>query len=264
MAETKPIHLVFKDASVLGVPLSGNSPQSADGDAISSSQYFASFAPLAAQIHALTPPILLLQSVDALAAFLDAAQLLDGTYGEDGVLPVEDVTDAADEAIRALADLQTQLHRLNLGDQLPIIDKTAIGIGLWCMRHQVAIYAPEPIVNALARLANAANSRQETAAAYALMQGFLVHIAPQFAPDLERSNPERPWRMLNINFAIVAIRTGDSAMMRYAFDALNQALPDECAAFYSEAVALIANQPGFPIDVHALITIEQRRFEQIH
>ena len=38
-------------------------------------------------------------------------------------------------------------------------------------------------------------------------------VTPLLSADLERSNPERPWRILHINFAITAIRTEDPAMM---------------------------------------------------
>jgi hypothetical protein len=251
MAEIKPIHLVLKDASAIN-NVANDAPTLA-----------AQLAPIGEKIASSYPPASVLASANALAEFLEAVMLLDGTYGEDGELPVEDVANAADEAIRALADLQTQLPRLSMADELPQLDAIAIGIGLWCMRHQVAIFSPEPIVNALANRANNAESTQETAATYALMQGFIAHLAPQLKSDLERSNPERPWRMLNVNFAITAIRTGDAAMMRYAFDRLNESLPDECLGFYSEAIT-VASQPGFPIEIRSLIEAEHRRFVRIH
>jgi hypothetical protein len=94
------------------------------------------------------------------------------------------------------------------------------------------------VVNALAHRANAARSRQELAAVFGLTQGIAAHVAPRLEADLERSNPERPWRILHANLAIVAIRTEDPALMDHAFDALDRALPEERAAFYAEALAL--------------------------
>jgi hypothetical protein len=70
------------------------------------------------------------------------------------------------------------------------------------------------------------------------MQGVIAHVKPRLAADLERSNPERPWRVLHANLAITAIRTGDPALMDAAFDALDAALPDERAGFYAEALSL--------------------------
>ena len=58
-----------------------------------------------------------------------------------------------------------------------------------------------------------------------MMQGVIENVAPRLAADLERSNPERAWRILLLNLAITAIRTEDEAMMAYAFDRLDQGLP---------------------------------------
>ncbi len=113
-----------------------------------------------------------------------------------------------------------------------------LGVALWAIRHEVPLAAPEPVVNALAVLANAARSKPELSALVGLMQGVAAHVAPRLAADLERSNPERPWRVLHANLAIAAIRTEDPALMDFAFDALDGALPDERAGFYAEALAL--------------------------
>jgi hypothetical protein len=96
-----------------------------------------------------------------------------------------------------------------------------------------------------------------------MMQGFINHFSPALKADLERSNPERPWRLLNLNFAITAIRTGDASLMRYAFDTLNGHLPDERSGFYEEAHAL-ACQPGFPLATQVLIQSELARWTRAH
>jgi hypothetical protein len=195
--------------------------------------------------------------------FLPLMQSLDTQYGADGELPLGDAADAVDEALRCLAELDAWLDRLDVADQREALHTVQLGIGYWAMRHQLPIHAAEPIVNALAAQSNRAGSRQQSAAAYALMQGFIRHLAPALMADLERSNPERAWRLLNLNFAITAIRTGDAAMMRFAFDTLNSHLPDERSGFYDEASAL-ASQPGFPPETRALIEAECARWTRVH
>jgi hypothetical protein len=113
-----------------------------------------------------------------------------------------------------------------------------LGVALWAIRHDVPIAVVEPVVNALAERSNHAGTPQELAAVFGLMQGVIAHVRDRLAPDLERSNPERPWRLLHANFAITAIRTEDPQMIDFAFDALDAALPDERANFYAEALAL--------------------------
>ena len=152
------------------------------------------------------------------------------------------------------ADVNKALGKMKLKEAVP---------ALWAAlkKNEAAKdrYLRIAIVNALAARSNAATTRQETAAVYALMQGFIQHLLPQLGADLERSNPERPWRLLNLNFAITAIRTGDATMMRYAFNELNLHLPDECAGFYQEALAL-ASRPGFPNETRQLIEVEYLRW----
>ena len=161
------------------------------------------------------------------ATHLRAFEALDRQYGGSGELPVEGAGDLADAALTAMAALQETDEFADL----------TVGIALWAMRHGVAFRAIEPVANALALRSNRAASAQELAAVFGLMQGLIAHVEPQLAADLERSNPERPWRILHLNFAITAIRSEDEKLMDFAFDALDQALPHERAGFYAEALA---------------------------
>jgi hypothetical protein len=196
--------------------------------------------------------------------FLALMRQLDRDYGPDAVLPLEDTTAAVDAALRALTELESWAIRFGLpSGQIINLQTVEIGIGYWAMRHGVQITVVEPIVNALATRSNSAASRQEMAAVYAMTQGFIGHIAPGYEADLERSNPLRPWRLLNLNFAITAIKTGDPDLIRYAFDSLNRHLPDERAGFYAEAHS-VASQPGFPIDTRRLIEAEIARWTRVH
>lgn len=258
MAEIKPIRLALKDASLLDAPAETGLREQ--------------FLPLASAVNAAYRERFggaglgandAIALAAAVADFLAVSAQLDAEYGADNALPLRDAASAADEALRCATELDVWLDRFELASWRPALQATMLGIGLWAMRHQLPLASPEPIVNALAFRANEASSTQETAAAFALMQGFIAHLAPQLAADLERSNPERPWRLLNLNFAITAIRSGDAALMRFAFDTLNANLPDERAGFYAEACALAA-QPGFPLETRALIEAEQARWARVH
>ena len=202
-------------------------------------------------------------SISVVSEFLALMSRLDGEYGPDHALPIEDVPDAVDETLRCLAELESWLIRFDQADQLAHLQAVEIGVGYWAMRHGLPILAVEPIVNALATRSNAAETTQETAAVYAMMQGFISHFSPLLNADLELSNPQRPWRLLNLNFAITGIRTGDVALMRYAFDTLNSHLPGDRSGFYEDAQAL-ASKPGFPPDTRVLIVAEFARWTRIH
>jgi len=159
-----------------------------------------------------------------LADLLRTFESVDRHHGGTGPLPLEDAGELADAALVAASRFDD--------------DELTLGIALWALRHEVPVRAVEPVVNALARRSNEAASAAQLSAVFGIMQAFIGHVEPALAADLERSNPERPWRVLHVNLAITAIRSEDPALMDYAFDALDRALPDERAGFYSEALAL--------------------------
>ena len=61
--------------------------------------------------------------------FLAVMSRLDGEYGPDSALPIEDAADAVDEALRALAELESWLIRFELLAQLYRLHAIETGIG---------------------------------------------------------------------------------------------------------------------------------------
>jgi hypothetical protein len=181
----------------------------------------------------------------ALRAQLATLESLDRQYGGSAPLELEGLDPL-------VASLVTELAQVGDPD-------LTLGVALWAIRHDVPLTAVEPVVNALAERSNAARSKQELAAVFGLMQGVIAHVADRLSPDLERSNPERAWRLLHANFAITAIRTEDPELMAFAFDALDRALPDECANFYAEALAR-ALSPRIPAAVREQIEMRHLKW----
>jgi hypothetical protein len=190
-----------------------------------------------------------------LERYLRTLEALDRQYGGSGRLPLEDAGELLAATLGELAHLEQAARRG--GDPVAVADLT-LGVALWALRHELAIAPVEPVANALAARANAARTKQELAAVFGLMQGVIESVRPALHADLERSNPERPWRILHVNFAIAAIRTEDEALMGFAFDALDAALPGEAAGFYAEALAL-ALAPGIAPNVRQQIELRHRR-----
>jgi len=182
---------------------------------------------------------------EELGACLRTFESIDRHHGGSGAVPLEDTGALVDSALEGAS---------RFGD-----DDLVLGIALWALRHEVEFRALEPVLNALARSSNAAANAARLSAVFGLMQAFLAHVAPTLSADLERSNPERPWRVLHVNLAITAIRTEDPALMAFAFDALDRALPEERAGFYAEAMAL-ALAPRIAPAVREAIEARHRRW----
>jgi hypothetical protein len=173
-----------------------------------------------------------------LHARLKTLESIDRQYGGSAPLPLEDADELVASLITDLAHLEAEAQRSRERGSEGEIAHLTLGVALWALRHGVEVTVVEPVANALALRSNQAANRQELAAVFGLMQGLIAHVRPRLEADLERSNPERPWRILHANLAITAIRTEDPQLMDFAFDALDAALPDERAGFYAEAMAL--------------------------
>jgi hypothetical protein len=255
MTESKPIRLF----------LGGVAAASADTNpqTVTLSGRFSAFAENLKARNTPIEPV----SLNEVEAFLNVADSADAAFGADGAIGLADASEATDAALHAIASITEKLESTDtVGEHAAFVadlDATVIGVTMWAMRHAVTFRFIEPVANTLARRANAAQSKQETAAVFALMQGVIAHTEPILAADLERSNPERPWRIINLNFAITAIRSGDVSLMKFAFNQLNAALPDECSGFYEEAFTL-ASQPGFPAEPRQLIAEQVARHTRVH
>ena len=51
---------------------------------------------------------------------------------------------------------------------------------------------------------------------------------------MDRSNPWRPWRVLNLNTGIAATRSLDPELMKQVFDQLVKRLPDDVSGFFAD------------------------------
>lgn len=241
----KPIHLVLNDADALTAPLEVS-------PGISASSLVQRLDGIVQSL----PSAVVQAATGELGRFLQMTDVLDSQYGQDAIIPLADIDSVTDAALLWAAELDQAFVRQGGEMERRVLRSITLGIALWAMRHQVNVGAVEPIVNALAEQANEAHSRQETMAVFALMQGVIAHVSPSLQIDLERSNPERPWRLLNLNLAITAIRSGDPALMKFAFEALSRNLPDECVGFF-QAAADLAAQSTMSDEARALIELAQ-------
>ena len=193
----------------------------------------------------------------ALRGQLATLERIDRQYGGESPLALEGSDELVAAILAEFAHFQGDLrHAPNVHEDLPAL---VLGVAMWAIRHDVEITVVEPVVNALAERSNAARSAPELAAVFGLMQGVVAHVAPRLSPDLERSNPDRPWRPLHLNLAITAIRTEDANLMAFAFDALERALPDDCPGFFAEALAR-ALSPRIKPEVRESIEARHRKW----
>lgn len=184
-----------------------------------------------------TPPLL----IDAITQCMDIA----ARDAADAPAPADEARTAALEpaeveeigthALECISDLTLWAYQLGLENERGTIEDLAFDFARWMARHESTISVLEPVVNTLARRANSAHDPADLARLCAATREVLEHVAPRLR-NRDDAGAEQPWRILNLNCAIIATRSQQPELMRAAYDLLEHNLPHECAAFYEEGV----------------------------
>jgi hypothetical protein len=140
-----------------------------------------------------------------------------------------------------LQDLVVYAERLGQEDAQAQLQQVAVAVALWLAAYQAPIRSLDLSVNALSQQANQTADPAELRRLGEMMDQLIAHAGPEEASDLEAGNPQRPWRILLMNRAIVAVRSNDADAVRRAFDLLRQRLPQDATAFFPEAERQVAS-----------------------
>lgn len=141
-----------------------------------------------------------------------------------------------EHGLHLIVQLAELAQRLNLPKQSQALERLALPLSVWMLRRGCELPHPEPVVNALARLANGLRRPESLVELYGLMNEIMDAIGIERALELETDNPARPWRVLLINRAIVATRTRQPVLMEAAFQTIAEHLPEEAPDFFREGM----------------------------
>jgi len=143
-------------------------------------------------------------------------------------------------ASRGMQEQMLELHRLSL----PVIN--------WLKTHGGQITKLDIVVNAIASYAN---TLQDNKLLEILCKqiGDVVDITDAaIKQDLEATNPMRPWRVLNLNWGIVATRTHNPEIMQQVFDQLIKNIPADTQQFFNEGMQQM-DAVGYPDHVRKVM-----------
>ena len=171
-----------------------------------------------------------MQLADALRALIEQFAEIDAK-----VIPAYD-SDLGEQALTFASELASFADHLELPEVRADLEKVSVGIALWVSRQDGEISELESVVNGFASSANITASEETLRALFHAMKAVIEHAAPSIRADSDQTNPHRPWRMLNFNFAIVATRTQDEQLMHEAFDTLGRNLPQDAPGFFEEGL----------------------------
>jgi hypothetical protein len=147
-----------------------------------------------------------------------------------------DITELGEYAFKLNENLVTHVEQAGLHEDRPLLAEQAINFAVWVARQDGQIDTLEPVVDALAMLANSTPDTGELESLSGIMGKIAEAVSPVIREDLEKINPGRPWRVLLLNIGIVATRSHNPDIMVTAFDALARYLPEDAARFFTEGM----------------------------
>lgn len=199
---------------------------------------------------------------EALDSFLAIARQVEAGGGNGPALTGPELSEVGAHGLTILDGLAEWTQRLELG-QAPDneigrrLNRLYPSLAVWIARQGGQLMALEAVVNALAELANQTQDTDKLAELAGLAGEIVEASAPDLKQDLEKGNPGRPWRILNINRGIMATRAHDPEMMEMAFQALIRYLPEEAPRFFAEGMGQM-EALDYPSEVQAVM---QRYFD---
>jgi len=156
---------------------------------------------------------------------------------EDRLIDPTEATEISDYGFVLLLKLIDLMERLDLPHKRKEIEQISLVFARWTMSYDGTINYLEPVVNAIAQLANLMQEREALLALSELIADIVDHCSLELKKNqLDDSEESHPWRLLHINRGIVATRTHDLEVMKQAFDEFLIYLPREATGFFAEGM----------------------------
>lgn len=147
-------------------------------------------------------------------------------------LSPKEITDVSD---LGLSLLQSLLHEYSTGELENVFNEAVIALAYWVSRHAGTINNIEITVHALASIANVYHQKPELESLYEAATFIVGAIAEK--DQVASDDLQNAWRLLNINYAIIATRTHTPELMESAFVTLVKNIPKVATGFFAQGMS---------------------------
>ncbi len=176
---------------------------------------------------------------NALSDFFMISSTLESGYNQ---LDDEQMNEFGDYGLDLLDRLSAQLRHLEVMDQRETQSRVYASLAIWLARHGAVLNKLEGIADGFAWIVNGLSDAGELAEMCKIMDEVTEAASEELTLDAERSNPWRPWRVLNLNTGIAATRSLDPQLMELTFDKLGRNLPYDMPEFLADGKRQMATQ----------------------
>jgi len=202
-----------------------------------------------------SPPALLTamdQAIDVMArADADSAVQNDMSAESMGLLEEKDISKIGQYTLDLLEGMVAYVQN-KTGEQNRELIRLSVPVSLWVARHGGKLSQIDMLVNSLAGYANELTEPHMLADLAAVIKEVIDACDNEIRRDIDQSNMMRPWRVLNLNYGIVATRSHQPELIQQAYDALIKNLPQDARQFFKEGMQQM-DMIGYPDEVREVV-----------
>jgi hypothetical protein len=192
------------------------------------------------------------QAIDVMArADADSAVRKDMSAESIGMLEEKDISKIGQYALDILEAIVAFVQD-KTGEQKRDLLRLSIPVSLWVARHGGKLSQIDMLVNSLAGYANEVSESQVLADLAQIFREIIDACDDEIRRDLEQTNTMRPWRILNLNYGIIATRSHQPQLIEQAYDTLVKNLPQDARQFFKEGMQQM-DIVGYPDEVRQVV-----------
>jgi len=192
------------------------------------------------------------QAIDVMVrADADSVVQKDMSAESIGMLEEKDISQIGQYALDLLEGMVAFVQS-KTGEQDRDLLRLSLPISLWVARHGGKLSQIDMLVNSLAGYANEIAEPHLLAELTAVVKEVIDACDDEIRRDLEQTNMMRSWRVLNLNYGIVATRSHQPELIEQAYDALVKNLPQDARQFFKEGLQQM-DIVGYPDEVREVV-----------
>lgn len=192
------------------------------------------------------------QAIDVMArADADSTVRKDMSAESIGLLEEKDISTIGQYTLGLLEGIVAYVQQIT-GEQSRELMRLSVPVSLWVARHGGKLSQIDMLVNSLAGYANETTEPHALAELAAIIKEIIDACDDEIRRDMEQTNVMRPWRVLNLNYGIVATRSHQPELIEQAYDALIKNLPQDARQFFKEGKQQM-DIVGYPDEVREVV-----------
>ena len=148
----------------------------------------------------------------------------------------QEMSELPNYCMELLSKLYAVAQTLSCNESSSVFEQLAIPLALQFAKHKLIMQDVQLVANAISNTANHTQDPQQLAELADVIDVIVNMFSADIKADRDKSNPGRPWRIINMNQAIIATRSHDPERMETVFEQLMIRLPDDAPGFFAEGI----------------------------